>query len=262
MTIEILPDEKKSESESLIRFIELHKLISLIRQKTLFFTRLDLLPDPFEGVTTTLIKQRYLAKLIPSRERMNPKLPAELIEENLRQKENTEKYYDEEAIRKQKSQFVNCWSKGDRESMAMWNLYSNKESVAIKIQKNELLDYLKNNLELQPLLYPDFQLICGSVKYYELNPVNLKVVVKVPYSAFKKDIAFEFENEYRLLIVSPLEKNEDNPSKIELNITGELLNKMEIICHPEMSDWQFDNIKELCQKIKFKNVRKSLIEMK
>jgi len=40
------------------------------------------------------------------------------------------------------------------------------------------------------------------------------------------------------------------------------MNKMEIICHPEMNKWQFDNIINLCQGINFKNVRKSLIEIK
>jgi len=262
MTIEILPDEKRFENESLIRFMGIHKLIFLIRQKTLFFTRLDLLPDPFEGVTTTLIKQRYLAKLIPPRERMNPRLPQELIEENLRQKEYTERQYDEESIKKQKSQFVNCWSRGERESMAMWNLYSNKESIAIKITKKDLLDYLENILNMQPLLFPGYKLICGPVKYYELNPVNLKVAVNVPYSAFKKDVAFEFEKEYRLLIVKPLDKIDDIVVNIDLNITDILMNKMEIICHPEMNKWQFDNIINLCQGINFKNVRKSLIEIK
>jgi hypothetical protein len=263
MNIEILQDDDQSQSESLFRFLSLHKFISLLRQKTLFFTRLDLLSDPFEGVSTTLIKQRYLARLIPTRDRMNPRLPQDLIEKNLLEKEYTEKHYNKEALIKQKSQFVNCWFRGDRESMAMWNLYSNKESVALKVDKNDLLEYLTQNLKLQPLMNPKHKLICGPVKYFKLNPVDLYEKVKnVTYSAFKKDVSFSFENEYRLLIATPKNIAENNPPNIELKISHILFEKLDVIAHPEMLNWQYDNITQLCHDIKFRSISRSQIEIK
>lgn len=263
MNIEILQDDIESASDSLFRFLSLHKFISFLKQRTLFFTRLDLFPDPFEGVSTTLIKQRYLARLTPTREKMNPRLPQELIEKNLREKEYTERLYDKEALKRQKSQYVNCWFKGDRESMAMWNLYSNKESIAIKINKKILLDYLNDHVNSQPSLHPDYKLICGSVKYFKLNPVDLYAnVIDVKYSALKKDVSFTFENEYRLLVVTPLRDVENNLPSFELNISCKLFENLEVIAHPEMVNWQFDNIVQLCKDLKFKIIYKSQIEIR
>ena len=262
MTIEILTETKDQKDEYLTRFLGLHKFISLLRKKTLYFTRLDLLPDPFEGITTTLLKQRMFASLIPSREKMNPRLPSEAIENNLNQKASIEKQYSEDAPKKQKSQFVNCWFRGDRESMAMWDLYSNKECVALKIIKTDLISYIEILLDLQPLLYPKNKMICGPVEYCNLNPIDLDVKINVKYSAFKKDVAYNFENEYRILMVTPTSYSDKNPPSLELNITDRLLNNTELICHPGMTEWQIDDVKHLCKNIKFQNVRKSLIELK
>lgn len=122
-----------------MEILRFHKFISFITDKELFFTRLDLFQDPFEGVTTRLIKQRYLAKLIPQAENINPRLPENLRENLTLEKKLTEQNYDAESIKKQKTQFVNCWFRGERESMAMWNLYSNRDSIVLRIEGRTLI---------------------------------------------------------------------------------------------------------------------------
>ena len=245
-----------------MRYINIHKLISLITNKTLLFTRLDLLPDPFEGIMTRLIKERYIAKLTPSKEKINPRLSKEFREKALEEKEYIESLYEKDAPKRQKSQYVNCWFKGDRESMAMWNLYSNKEGVAIKINGRYLVDYLKRIIEIQPLLMKKYKFICGNVEYYKLNPVDLKEKVNIKYSAFKKDVSYEYEHEYRFLIATPLTNIDKNPSNIKLDLTDNFFHNVEIICHPEMPDWQHQNIINICKDTNIKVIRKSWIELK
>jgi len=199
-----LEENKLKPNEHIWRYLDIHKFISFLNSMELFFTRLDLFQDPFEGVTTRLIKQRYMAKLIPSEDRLNQKLPQHAREKLLVEKKLMEKNYDEESIRKQKTQFINCWFRGERESLAMWNLYSNKESIVIRIEGRKLIDHLRSQTGKELPKFSDSDFICGPVKYFKLNPVDMyESVTGVEYSAFKKDVAFSFENEFRFLIATP-----------------------------------------------------------
>jgi len=263
MTFEELNEDKLTNDDYLWRYLSIHKFVAFITKKTLLFSRLDLFQDPFEGVTTRLIKERFLAKLTPDKERLNPKIPLADREQMIKAKEAVERRYNKEAMLKQKTQYVNCWFKGSRESMTMWNIYSNNTGVAIKIEGRKLINYLNNIIDLQPLLYPNHKFICGNVKYFRLNPVDMfEKVTGVKYSALKKDKSYEYENEYRFLIVTPRSELEKNPFVIELNITNTFFENTEVICHPEMPEWQFENITNLCKDVKFNKISKSKIELK
>lgn len=93
--------------------------------------------------------------------------------------------------------------------------------------------------------------------------VLTEIVSDLKYSAFKKDIAFNFENEYRFLIATPeLDFLQTNPSYLRIKIEGSILENIDVICHPEMSNWKFNNIRSICQNIRFNRVMKSQIELK
>lgn len=225
--------------------------------------RLDLFQDPFEGVTTRLIKQRFLGKSIPEIQNLNPALPKEIQDQLTEQKKFLDKLYEKEALTKQKTQYINCWFYENRESMAMWNIYSNSDSVAIKINGRKFVDFLKHIIKLQPTYYPHHKFICGPVKYVEINPVNLSKTVKgIKYSAFKKDTSFNFEKEYRLLIVTPIADKDKNPNFHTLDLTSNFFEMLEVICHPQMEDWKFQNIDKLCRQSGVYKVNKSSIEIK
>lgn len=263
MTFEELTDGKLTKNDFLWRYLDLHKFLYLFLDKKLFFPRLDLFQGPFEGVTTKLIKQRFLAKSIPDAKDLIPSLPDEIKESLLKQKAAVDKQYENESLLKQKTQFVNCWFYENRESMAMWNVYSNPDSVAIKLDGRKFINYLKKIIEHQPRLFPKYRFICGAVKYFELNPVNLtKTISGIKYSAFKKDMAFDYEKEFRLLIVTPNSEADNNPNFISIDLTNTFFEMIEVVCHPQMEDWKFENIKNLCRGFKVKNVRKSAIEIR
>jgi len=251
---------KLKEGDFLWRYLDLHKLIDLAITGELHFTRTDQFPDPFEGVTYKLIADRYFAQksnitnpLIDEAYRIqhNEKNRATLIE------------YDSESSIKQKTQFINCWIRSKRESIAMWNLYSNPDSVCLKIKPNDLIDYLRKNIKTQTEFNPKFQFICGSVKYYRLNPLDPFEKKTLPkYSSFKKDVAYDFEKEFRLLIATPTSMSSSNPNFIRLKFSKEFIQLFEIICHPEMENWKFENIKSLCKTFDLQAPSKSKTEVR
>ena len=251
---------KLKEGDFLWRYIDLHKLIDLATNKVLHFTRTDKFTDPFEGVTYQLIVERYLAKIST--------VTNSSIDKALRDRHNTnniltlENYETQSAI-KQKTQFINCWIRSQRESIAMWNLYSNRDSIAIRAKPKELTDYFRRNLKLKPEFYPDHEFICGSVKYLKLNPPNVYEAPALPiYSSFKKDVAYDYEKEFRLLIATPTSLAESNTEFFRYEVSPSFINILEIVCHPGMNKWKFNNVKSLCKILDLPEPRKSETEIR
>lgn len=233
--------------------------MDLASNKHLYFNRLDQFNDPFEGITRDLIVRRYLAK---KSKITNPTIPQEFAKAHNLNNQRTLEDYEFQSQILRKIQFVNCWIKSIRESNAMWNLYSNKDSIALKANGFQLVKYFKTNIELQPFLYEKFEFICGSITYCKLNPIDIFEKVTLPrYSAFKKDVSYDCEKEYRFLIASPKNEADSNPKFIHLNITTTFLALIEIICHPEMPEWKFKNIENICNKYKLPKPKKSEIEI-
>jgi len=260
MIFEEIYKQKLKDEDLFWRYIDLHKPIDLAINKELHFTRLDQFNDPFEGIQYKLIVDRYLAKDMKI---TNPSIPPDtvkMLEE--RAKAGLENYEVESNVMR-KSQFVNCWIKSPRESNAMWNIYSNKDSIALKGIGKEIIEYFKNVINLQPYLYPEYNFICGSVEYIKLNPIDLfeKPRILPKYSAFKKDVSYDYEKEYRFLIVTPKGEIEENPTGIKLGISENFYKNIEIICHPEMDDWKFKNLESVCSKYGLPNPKKSEIEL-
>lgn len=143
MIFEELTDNKVTQDDFLWRYLSLHKFISLVSNKKLIFSRLDLLQDPFEGVRAQLIKDRFLNRLTSQDNIVDSEIKKGDNSKMIAAFEKTilDQYNNQVALLNQKSQFVNCWFIGDRESMAMWNVYSNSTGVAIKINARIFVDY-------------------------------------------------------------------------------------------------------------------------
>jgi len=209
------------------------------------------------------IADKRMADTTPDENGLNPSIPEDYRKLILEQKKSMLERFQKGSIVQQRSQFVNCWFKSNRESMAMWNLYSNRDSVAICMDGKCLIEYLINRIELDPLLYKNHLFYCGTVKYLAINPFDFFAEREPPkYSAFVKDTSYAHELEFRLLIVSPSNMAENNPKSIELGITMNLFDTISIIAHPKMEDWKFKNIEKLCSHFKFPKPIKSSIEFK
>ncbi|MBP6023606.1 DUF2971 domain-containing protein [Ferruginibacter sp.] len=240
--------EPKAKSQFLWKYFDIHRFIYFLTEEKLFFTRLDKFEDPYEGVATKVLREQVKlneqlhtsADLKKTKGRAAKYIKQVLIK-------TIETGIPNQIIEKQKRQYVNCWFSGDRESMAMWNLYSSPDSVAIKVKftniKNELNESFKQLIENNG---NRISIIGDEITYLELNPFNPSLPKQnLKYSALKKDKPFEYENEYRFLIITI-----DRLDKVESFYTIPLdIEKLDlkIIAHPNMESWKYENINKLIE---------------
>ncbi len=244
---------KLVEGDFLWKYMDLHKFLSLLINKKLFFTRLDNFEDPFEGINIELIRRlHYLESMLKS-DNPIPGTPTIKIVNEIRK---IQKKIKED----QQQQFVNSWVHFNRESIGMWKIYSNKDSIAIKVDGKKLIDYIKNSIKFQSYSKVEMKLMCGHVKYQKLNPYcfDLNRSNKFYPIALNKEISFDFEKEYRFFIIR-------NGGEVlpfyKFDISSYFFDIIEVICHPEMEDWKFDNIVDICSQYKIKKPRKSEIKI-
>ncbi len=116
-----LPFEVPIDLDVLIwRYIDFPKFISMLEEKSLWFTRVDRLGDSFEGSTP-----RAEVEYWKNHRNAYPN-QKEIADRN-------ECFLRDMAKLSRESTFVNCWHVNEHESVAMWQLYA-KEKTSIAIQ--------------------------------------------------------------------------------------------------------------------------------
>jgi hypothetical protein len=165
--------------------MDLAKFIWLLKEKKLFFSRIDRLGDPYEGSHTIKTIHR--------------------IEEFLR-RHNAKDGWKElaEMYRQARGEtYVSCWHEGEHESEAMWHLYSpNGNGVAIQMRYQELVDSIENQHEI----------FIGRVKYIDYSQewfpdANMYLPI------MHKRIAFSHEREVRMVCRLSDQRYEPMPEK-------------------------------------------------
>ena len=245
----VIHNDKKSEY--LWKYVDLHRFLYFIQEKKIYFTRLDLFEDPHEGLPDTLIFQRFMNDNSPEEENLNTDvIPKEdkirWIKQQYRANEELEGY----SKYHQQKQYASCWFMGDRESVAMWKLYSNPDSVAITINRVEL--------EKRMSLYTEKcndkcieKFIFGCVEYRPVYPPELNRHEYCPtnqWAAYKKDISYKHEQEYRFVIVT--EQLDETKVGYEFPIRNFKYLDFKIRPHPQMQDWKVKNIKRMMRMMK------------
>jgi len=229
------------DTEYLWRYFDIHKFLGFIIDRTFRFARMDQFEDPLEGiplkaletywekVDLNLVQNKSLNELILDRSIFDS-LPAPL-----RSRLNTIN-----AI--QKTNYVSCWFNEQRESMAMWNLYSNPDAVAIKVPFKKLCTHLKPKMLNEHIS----RYYGGKVDYQDFT--NLRQFTPSPGSrlpgvALRKDKSFSHEKEFRFVITAKPGMKETtgiDTTAIDLKKLG-----FKVICHPRMTEWKKKNIKKI-----------------
>lgn len=228
------------------KYMDIHKFLYLIREKKLFFTRLDGFEDSIEGASEELLRDRAKTELFLKIKNPNPAIyPNEdsFIKERNKYIEYL-KEIDEEILFLQKQQYASCWFLSERESYAMWKLYSNPESVAVRFKPSLLLEEIERSVQNHPShLYVD-KIVGNVVEYRPLWPFEFDmskyVEFKQEYVGLRKDTSFSSENEYRLLAIKSPNVG-DHPC-FELKLEGLFDLDFKIVTHPKMQVWMHDNI--------------------
>lgn len=258
--VKFINDEKINENTYLWRYMDIHKFLSFIFNKSLYFTRLDKFEDKKEGITINHLFYQNLKKQIDNHP-MFDSIRTYMSIETLGGEMNK---IDDELQRIQIHNFANCWVIGENssESVAMWNLYSNPDSLAIKIKYSDF----KKLLTKQGLQSFDTsrEVICSPINYIDFQKPDFKNITDID-SVFTKDISFEHENEFRIIVkekereIPPIEyksnihkKNSEKLHNAFWNYIGVELNfidfkgfDFEIVHHPKSQDWTKNNIKEI-----------------
>ena len=229
------------DEDFLWRYVDIHKFLNLINEKRIRFTRMDQFEDALEGVPYESLRV-FIDDEKPLLKLSNIILDYDSSKNHLGLRTRLDDIIDI-----QTTQFVSCWFNEKRESMAMWNLYSNSDGVAIKIPFGKL----KNGLipEIDETEIDEY--FCGKVNYQNFTNMNpeatdrLSVQKKV---SLRKDVSFSHEKEIRF-VVKLLKSN-----KTKLGISSKSLDlinlDLNVICHPKMAEWKKSNIKQALKKAK------------
>jgi len=215
-------DQALRDSRVLRRYLNLSKFIDLLRTQSLYFRRADLFQDKFEGSFTPSLKAA--------------------IEEAYSVNKSDFSY---EKFKKELREgvYVNCWSLGINDNMALWELYGKSDaSVAVTTTVGRLRKELKESH------LPGMTNICKVqyIKHWRDPTISI-----IPYSnIFRyKVVAYDFEREVRI-IHDRLEQNFKKSDKETGVLLKVHLNRLlrSIVVSPSAQPWFIDLVKDVTQR--------------
>src|SRR6476661_1942055 len=229
-----------NDSEYFWKYLDIHKFLNLLLNQQITLSRLDLFEDPLEGITVQNLDVLHSIKDAPKRR----------LSENSSE-DPQEKYarYWKKARKTQRKKYASCWFLSEKESWAMWNLYSNSDSIVLCAKPQLLIEKMNSGLRhVKENLASNLRTaLMGNVEYLPLWPFDRSTMEKAEkpdIHSFKKDISFQHENEFRFILDF---KQELDAEIITLEVAPENLS---IFTHPNMVDWKFENLKTLISTLK------------
>lgn len=243
MQIEVNKEYKFNDDQFLWRYMDLHRLIYFLNSENIFFSPLNSFFDPLEGITEKHLHDKEYVDALDKKKDKDEGLPKKSKEELKEEKEELKERFKSGLEEIQKTYFASCWYLGVRESLAMWDTYSNKDSVAMKFKPAELCENIIDSCK--KVESEDFDLMVhGKVEYFKISPFDpndegLKNAGH-RFKGFLKDLSYKHEEEFRFLAV----QNNDNKtySFFELSVQNLQSLDFSIVTHPYMEPWKHNNI--------------------
>jgi hypothetical protein len=201
------------------RYLDLSKLVSLLSAGALWFSRADLLGDPFEGSVThsDLSRTKTRASLLTYIDRLPPELQQSL-------KSVLGKIPPLERI--DASAYVSSWHENPRESAAMWRLYlRGGDGVAIQTTLRRFAAVLASCPE---------EILIKKVSYIDYGAETFRE--RSPYAPYlHKRSSFEHEREIRALTFVD-NRHGIGPAGIAISTNTDILIE-NIFVAPTSADW-------------------------
>lgn len=209
--------EQGTKEKILRRYIDLPKLIDLLLTSELYFGLAANFEDRLEGTLPDTVRQCMRANAIDP------------VGEELRIKQNT---------------YLNCWSLGAKDNIALWKIYGGglKECVAITTTPKKLAQAALN---------------WGSFGYTEIRKVRyIDHAGKVPRGVYSlssnifsvKHISYLFEKEVRVVLTRRKEVRETiNSLRLPVNLNSFIRS---IVLAPEAEEWFCELVKDVVEKYK------------
>ncbi len=242
----VLPENQQVK---LWRYMDFTKFIAMLESNALFFSRADLLGDPFEGSlsTSTLDQQEALRQW--NLERMTETEDEQQTEEIASRSQNMRDSQKMVRERNRKWMFINCWHMNEHESAAMWSKYASSDA-AIAIQSTYVR--LSNNFE-PANSDPGDKPHIGVVQYidFQIDPTPGYDLLHI--FMFKRK-SFQYENELRVIFWNPpiiknvgIDYNREAP--IGLLKKVDLVSLLECVyISPNSPDWYKKLVQDLLKR--------------
>lgn len=238
--------DKIDSSLKLSRYLTLSKFLDFLLNKQISFTRLDKFNDIIEGMTYKQLKN--LDIVIDMAKADNPAL--DNLDSIRKAGSVSIKKIDTDTLSIQKGHYVSCWFCDYRESIAMWDLYSNKDGVMLSINAGTLFNCIKQYVaNLEDSNYSEFTY--GFIDYQKLRPYDHYAShSENKFRAFKKDVCYEHEKEFRFIAVRNPNKKDESLLSINISVK-DIFDKFKVTFHPMMKNWQKKNIEKLIETLKY-----------
>jgi len=211
-------DPELKDLSPLRRYMDLPKFVDLLRSKAIYLRRADYFTDKFEGALTPAIRNAI-----------------DSVHASTKLAESADTVYQ----RCRMGTFVNCWTYGAKDNMALWQLFggSNK-SVAICTTAERLTRICLNWHDSKHIALVRY------IDHFE----NPDMIISNYYDPLKfKHEAFNFEREVRVLLVKQ-DNWQENPIGIQRSI-GDLDSLItSVVVAPEAESWFLDLVKDLSLK--------------
>lgn len=210
------------DNEVLRRYLDFSKFVDLLRTQSLYLRRADLFQDKFEGSFTPSLK----AAIEEAYEISNTGSSYESFKKELR-----------EGI------YVNCWSLGLNDNMALWEIYGKSDaSVAITTTVGML------RTELEATTPAGTTTLC-KVEYIQHWRDPMMSIIPVSNIFRYKVIAYDFEREARI-IHDKLDQNSSRPDKetgVLIKVRLERILRS-IVVSPSAQPWFIDLVRDVSRR--------------
>jgi len=220
--VSVSRDPSLKDKSPLRRYMDLAKFVDLLRTKSLYLRRADGFSDRFEGALTPSIR----AAIDSARNSGRPTETSDVFYERCR-----------------KGTFVSCWTFGEKDNMALWQLFGGSgSSVAITTTTERLT---------RTCLGWNEDSIIEKVNYIDHFKDPDMIVGKYTDPLRFKHEAFDFEREVRLMV--PMQRNwESNPDGIRrpiLDISDLIIG---VVVAPDAGNWFLELVQDLVHRYSLK----------
>ena len=220
--IQVLIDKELKNGAILRRYLDLAKFLDLLRSGAIYLTSTVSLPDKFEGALTSVFRHAI---------------------DSAYSKGLTDNSADDFIRKTRECNYINCWSLGATDNMALWQLYSSTSNgVAITTTKEKLAQACFNwaaeeHVEIFKVQYID---------HFE-NPDMIIASYTDPLRF--KHIAYRYEREVRI-VVSRVKENEIVKSKPEgIRLPVKLDDFIcSIVVAPEAGSWFYEMVSDITKR--------------
>lgn len=269
MALDLTLENLKRETEKLLspfqvlpgvkicRYMDFVKFMSLLQNRSLYFSRADKFEDLEEGGVPEKNLKQYL--------NMYGFLMKDDkgIFDNLTMEEKKDKLL-ERYMEQRRRTYISCWNKFESESYALWKIYAPNQGVCIQTtvgKLNETIElydgevykvvYLKEKDKSTHITVPRFK---NKKNVFDMHSENFFVLKKQAYS---------YENEIRALIYENdiIRAGEEEGKTIEIGDLSTFIERIYI--SPFAEKWFIKLVKDICGKYNIKDcISKSDIQVK